>query len=105
MSDSNFPDAILIKVILSLCFLFIFACILNTNAEKSFLIGLIIPSVEFLPNGDEVISRKYFKNISTPKLVRADPKNTGVCLPRWTKSRSSEDVAPSSSSISSSNLS
>ena len=37
--------------------------------------------LEFLGSGDVVISKKCSKNGSTPKLVNADPKNTGVNSP------------------------
>ena len=58
-------------------FLFIFAWILKTNAEKPWLNGSITPISEFLGRGELVIFRKCFKNVSTPKFVRADPKKTG----------------------------
>lgn len=51
------------------------------------------------------ISRKCCKNVSTPKLVRAEPKNTGVRSPACTFARSNSALAPSRSSTSSSNFS
>ena len=100
----NFPEHIRINAILSLCALFILACILNTNAEKSSLNGSIGPAEELRGSGDVVISRKCCKNVSTPKLVRAEPKNTGVRSPACTFARSNSALAPSRSSTSSSNL-
>ena len=45
--------------------------------------------------------RNSSKKGSTPKLVRAEPKNTGDSLPWRTRSMSKSQEAPSSSSISS----
>ena len=105
MPAVNLPEQILIKAILSRCALFILACILNTNAEKSSFTGSIIPSEEFLGSGGVVILRKCCKNVSTPKLVSAEPKNTGVRSPACTFSRSNSALAPSRSSTSSFSLS
>ena len=58
-----------------------------------------------LGSGDVVISKKFSKNGSTPKLVKADPKNTGVNSPVLTFSTSNSSPAISRSSISSINLS
>ena len=41
----------------------------------------MIPISDFLGSGGMVICRKYCRNISTPKLVSAEPKNTGDNLP------------------------
>ena len=41
----------------------------------------MIPAEEFLGVGEVVISRKFSKNGSTPKFVRAEPKNTGESSP------------------------
>ena len=102
---SNSPEQIRINAIRSRCALFIFAWILNTNAEKSpSSIGSISPLSDFLGSGDVVILRKCFKNVSTPKFVRADPKNTGESSPLLTISWSSSAPAPSWSSISSSSF-
>ncbi len=39
--------------------------------------GSITPRSDFLGSGREVILRKCCRKVSTPKLVRAEPKNTG----------------------------
>ena len=49
---SNFPEQIRMNAILSRCALFIFACILKTNAEKSSENGSIGPISEFLGSGE-----------------------------------------------------
>ena len=74
------------KAIRSRCALFIFAWILNTKAEKSGLNGSIMPSVVLLGSGEVVIFKKCSRNVSTPKFVRADPKNTGESFPALTSS-------------------
>ena len=52
-----------------------------------------------------VIREEVLQKGSTPKLVRAEPKNTGESLPWRTRFRSKFAGAPSSSSISSGELS
>ena len=52
-------------------------------------------------SGVGVSRRKFSRKGSTPKLVSAEPKNTGLSSPRRTLSRSNSSAAPSSSSISS----
>ena len=47
------------------------------------------------------MERKCLKNVSTPKLVSAEPKNTGESSPLSTSSLSNSAEAPSKSSISS----
>ena len=105
ISLSNFPEQILIKAILSLWFLFIFAWILKTNAEKSSLVGSINPSLDSLGKGGVVRFKNSSRNGSTPKFVSAEPKNTGVSSPLRTASRSNSSPAPSSSSTSSRRMS
>ena len=62
MPASNLPEQIRINAIRSRCALFIFAWILNTNAEKSSsYIGSIIPLSDFLGSGEVVILRKCCK--------------------------------------------
>ena len=61
--------------------------------------------MELRGKGDEVILRKCFKKVSTPKLVKAEPKNTGVSVPALTSSILNSALAPSKSSTSSINLS
>ena len=61
--------------------------------------------LEFLGSGEVVISKKCSRNGSTPKFVKADPKNTGVNSPDLTFSKSSSSPAISKSSISYINLS
>ena len=74
---------------------------MNTNAEKSSSNGLIIPSLEFLASGGGVVLRKFSRNGSTPKFVRAEPKNTGERTPACTALKSNSSLAPSRSSTSS----
>ena len=74
------------KAIRSRCALFMFAWILNTNAEKSSRNGSITPVVVFRGSGEVVIFKKCSRNVSTPKFVRADPKNTGESFPALTSS-------------------
>lgn len=62
---------------------------------------IYLPSVVFLGRGGVVIFRKCSKKVSTPKLVRADPKKAGDSFPVLTFSISNSSLAPSSSSMSS----
>ena len=64
-------------------------------------IGSITPSSDILARGEVVIFRKCSRKVSTPKFVRAEPKNTGVSSPLLTSSWSKSALAPSRSSISS----
>ena len=57
-----------------------FACILNTNPENSFSSGFTsLVSLDF-GCGFGAILTKQSNNSLTPKLFKADPKNTG-CNP------------------------
>ena len=57
---------------------------------------------ELMENIEEILGIKtYPRNGSTPKLVSAEPKKTGLSSPFSTLSRSNSSAAPSSSSISS----
>ena len=78
----------------------LFAWILNTNAEKSGLNVSITPQSASRGRGLGVMRRNSSRNGSTPKLVRAEPKNTGESLPARTSSRSNSRPAPSSSTSS-----
>ena len=98
---SNFPEQIRMNAILSLWALFMLAWILNTKAENFSSNGSTWPSRVFLGSGEEVIFKKCSRKVSTPKLVRAEPKNTGESSPRFTNSWSNSSLAPSKSSISS----
>ena len=80
------------------------ACILNINPEKLLELGSISPKLLLRGVGGGVISRNDSKNGSTPKLVRALPKNTGVNSPLNIFSKSKLSPAISKSSISSSNF-
>ena len=44
------------------------------------------------PDGGVVMRKKDSKNGSTPKFVRAEPKNTGDSLPHCTASRSNSSL-------------
>ena len=99
---SYLPEQILMNAILSLCALFIFACILNTNAENACSVGDTRPISALLESGVVVIFKKCCKKNSTPKFVSAEPKNTGVSSPARTSSKSNSALAPSKSAISSS---
>ena len=81
--------------------LFMLAWILNTKPEKSSSMESMISSPAFRGRGGVVMRRKCSRKGSTPKLVRAEPKNTGESLPWRTRSRSNSAAAPSRSSISS----
>ena len=98
---SNLPLHILINAMRSRCALFIFAWILNTNAEKSSDIGSTSSLTVSLAIGEVVSCKNCSKNGSTPKFVSAEPKNTGVSFPSLTAWRLNSSPAPSSSSISS----
>ena len=58
-----------------------------------------------LGRGVCVSFRKFWRNISTPKFVSAEPKKTGESIPASTSSRSNGLPAPSRSSTSSMSLS
>ena len=59
-----------------------FACILNTKPENSFSSGLTsLVSLDF-GCGFGAISTKQSNSSRTPKLFKADPKNTG-CNSPW----------------------
>ena len=83
---SNFPEQIRINAILSRWALFILACILKTKAENFSSKGSTMPSRVFLGSGGVVIFKKCSKKVSTPKFVRAEPKNTGESCPLLTSS-------------------
>ena len=105
MPASNLPEQIRIKAIRSRWALFIFAWILNTNAENSSENGSTTSPSDVRGSGDVVISRKCCKKVSTPKFVSAEPKNTGESCPARTFSKSKASLAPSSNSISSTKIS
>ena len=101
MPFSNFPEQMRIKAMRSRWALFMLAWILNTKAEKAGSKGSTVPWAVFRGRGGVVRRKKLSKKGSTPKLVRAEPKNTGDSLPWRTLSRSNSYPAPSSSSTSS----
>ena len=70
------------------------------EAEKSGLKASITPQSAVRDRGGGVICRKASRNGSTPKFVRAEPKNTGLSRPRRTSSMSNSRPAPSSSTSS-----
>ena len=80
--------------------LFMLAWILKTKAEKSGSKESMTSSPAFRGRGAVVMRKNSSRKGSTPKLVRAEPKNTGDSLPWRTRSRSKSQEAPSSSSIS-----
>ena len=98
---SNLPLQMRINATLSRWALFMFAWILKTNAEKKSDIGSTFSSTVSLGRGGVVSCKNCSRNGSTPKFVRAEPKNTGVSWPLRTASRSNSSPAPSRSSISS----
>ena len=103
MPASNSPEQIRMNAIRSRWALFMLAWILKTKAEKSgSTMGSISPLSDILGRGGVVIFRKCSRKVSTPKLVKADPKNTGDSSPLLTSSWSKAAPAPSCSSISSS---
>ena len=68
--------------------LFMLAWILNTKAEKLGSKGSTTPWAVFRGRGGVVSFKKLSRKGSTPKLVRAEPKNTGESLPWRTFSKS-----------------
>ena len=74
---------------------------MKTKAEKSGSKESMTSSPALRGRGAVVMRRNSSRKGSTPKLVRAEPKNTGDSLPWRTRSRSKSQEAPSSSSISS----
>ena len=80
--------------------LFILAWILNTKAEKSSLNTSTSPWSLTRGRGGVVMRRNSSRNGSTPKVVRAEPKNTGDRVPFRTASMSNSRPAPSSSTSS-----
>ncbi len=89
------------KAIRSRWALFMLAWILNTKAEKPSSKESTSSSPAVRGRGAVVMRRKSSRKGSTPKLVRAEPKNTGDSWPWRTRSMSNSQEAPSSSSISS----
>ena len=81
-----------------------YACNTTDQTAENFDLAML-DSGKFYGAGNVVISKKCSKNGSTPKLVNADPKNTGVNSPLLTFSISKSSPAISRSSISSINLS
>ena len=81
MLRSNFPETILKKAILSLCFGSRLACILKTNPENLSSSGLMNLKSVSLPLGEGEISQNVSNNSLTPKLFTAEPKNTGATSP------------------------
>ena len=77
------------------------AWILKTKAEKKSSSAVISPSLLWRGRGGVVMRRKSSRKGSTPKVVRAEPKNTGESFPWRTRSKSKAQEAPSSSSMSS----
>ena len=53
----------------------------NTKAEKPSFTGSIRPSSDMRGSGGVVIFKKCSRKVSTPKLVSAEPKNTGLSSP------------------------
>ena len=58
-----------------------YLCLLYTSSN-----GLISPIELCLGSGDVVIFKKCSRNVSTPKFVSAEPKNTGEISPLLTLS-------------------
>ena len=82
-----------------------FAWILKTNPENGSVTGSINPWSDILGSGDSVIFKKCSRKVSTPKVVNAEPKNTGDNSPLSTNSWSNGSLAPSNNSASSTNWS
>ena len=81
MFFSYWPEQILMNAILSRWEGSMFAWILKTKPENIVSSGSIMPSVELCEAGSGAIFRKCLRNGSTPKLVMAEPKKTGVSCP------------------------
>ncbi|MNP23877.1 hypothetical protein D3C76_1166020 [compost metagenome] len=94
----NVPDTIRRNAIRSRCAGFIFACILNTNPENFSLVGSTNPPPLLRGSGLGASCKKFSRNVCTPKLLIALPKNKGVNSPLFTFSRSNGSPAISNSS-------
>ena len=103
MPRSNLPEQMRMKAMRSRWALFMLAWILKMKPENSSRQGSTASPVRLSTraSGVGVRRRNSCKKGSTPKLVSADPKNTGLSSPFSTLSRSNSSAAPSSSSISS----
>ena len=70
-----------------------FAWILNTTAENLFSAGLTSRCKALREPGDGASSTKVFRISRTPKLLIAEPKNTGDWRPAKKASRSNAGIA------------
>ena len=101
MSFSKRPLQTRTKATRSRCLGSMLAWSLNTKPLKPSRSGSTRPSLLDRAMGRCAISRKASRKGRTPKLVMAEPKNTGVSSPACTISISSSAPAASSNSISS----
>mmetsp|Transcript_9828 Transcript_9828/g.19192 ORF Transcript_9828/g.19192 Transcript_9828/m.19192 type:complete len:270 (-) Transcript_9828:539-1348(-) len=103
MSFSNRPEQTRTKAMRSRCFGSMLACSLKTNPLNSGDSGSISPSVLGRPLGVWLISMNLSRKFCTPKLLKPEPNQTGVCFCARTFSRSNGSTI--SSRISTSSLS
>ena len=81
MPGSKWPEQRRTKAMRSRCRGSMFAWILNTKPVNSVRVGSIGPMLDSRAVGDGASLRKSWRKASTPKLVSALPKCTGVMLP------------------------
>ena len=107
MPRSNLPEQMRRNAMRSRWFLFMLAWILKIKPLNCSLHGSTSSPLcaSLRGSGVGVRRRNSFKNGSTPKFVKAEPKNTGDSSPCCTASRSNSSAAPSSSSMSSASFS
>ena len=74
---SNFPEQIRINAILSLWFLFIFAWILKTKAEKSSFMGSMTPISAVLGRGEDVIFEEMLQECLYTKVGEGGAEKYG----------------------------
>ena len=98
---SNLPEHTLTKAMQERWLGSILAWILNTNPEKPSSSGFISLSSATVGLGDGAILTKQSSNSLTPKVLRAEAKNTGATLPSRYSSTLNSGYTPSMSSRSS----
>ena len=105
MPRSKCPEHTRKKAMRSRWLASILACILNTKPENAVSVGVTVRRVASRASGAGAHSSSASRISRTPKLLIAEPKNTGVCLPLRKAARSNGFEAPSTSSTSDFNCS
>ena len=101
MPRSNRPEHTRTNATRSRCDGSMLACTLNTNAENGSSILRAAPSTSSRGDGGGASSTMPSSSMPTPKLVMADPTNTGDCSPARNRSMSTVPASSSSSDTSS----